>query len=219
MTHTYMCCTSFNKVCHLVWQNTLHCVLNITVSQCYCQYNLYDYVWTGLFINMRTPECLVWLQRDEQCRKNRTDKHSMKFWTFAVTLTTAIQSFLTLWTVMFHQPLLLGRKGSAVQYSHISITGALALTLTLKIANHVTLTLKLAKQSLCMTHQLTMMHHHIKFGYKRYSSSGDIVQTNMCWHFDRWIAAFFTPFQPIPWHPRKISYWTVQSPVRLTSCT
>ena len=69
MTHTYMCCTSFNKVCHLVWQNTPHCVLNVIVSQCYCQYNLYDYVWTGLFINKRTPECLVWLQRDQQCRK------------------------------------------------------------------------------------------------------------------------------------------------------
>jgi len=42
---------------------------------------------------------------------------------------------------------------------------------------HCNLYLQISKQSFCMTHQLMMMHHHTKFGYKRLSYSKDISQT------------------------------------------
>ena len=48
----------------------------------------------------------------------------------------------------------------------------------------MTLTFKLAYQSFCMTLQITMMHHHTKFGYKRFGGSDDIGQTNIHWHLE-----------------------------------
>ena len=40
----------------------------------------------------------------------------------------------------------------------------------------VTLNLKTANQTSCMTLWPTMLHHHTKFGYRRFSSWWDIVQ-------------------------------------------
>ena len=48
----------------------------------------------------------------------------------------------------------------------------------------VILTLKLAKQSLCKTLQFMMMHNHTAFGYRRLSSSEDIVWTNINLNFE-----------------------------------
>lgn len=48
----------------------------------------------------------------------------------------------------------------------------------------VILTLKLAKQSLCKTLQFMMMHNHTTFGYRRLSSSEDIVWTNINLNFE-----------------------------------
>ena len=42
----------------------------------------------------------------------------------------------------------------------------------------MTLTLKLAHQSFHITLHPIMMHHHTKFGYLRFSGSGDIGQTS-----------------------------------------
>ena len=52
------------------------------------------------------------------------------------------------------------------------------------------LNLKTAKQSSCIILWLMMMHHPTKFGYKRFSSWGDIIQMNIQWDFE--------PFWPWP---------------------
>ena len=46
----------------------------------------------------------------------------------------------------------------------------------------VTLTLKKANQSLWKTIWLRMMHHHTKFGSRRFSHSENIIWTNIHWH-------------------------------------
>ena len=51
-------------------------------SQCYCQY-----ISPGCLQLVWLVQYLVWLQWDQWQSKYMTDKHSMKFWTFAVTLT------------------------------------------------------------------------------------------------------------------------------------
>ena len=53
--------------------------------------------------------------------------------------------------------------------SYVLITWALAMTLTLKTLN----------QSFCMTLQLMMMHHNIKFGNKTHGDLEDIIWTNI----------------------------------------
>ena len=53
--------------------------------------------------------------------------------------------------------------------THILIIRALAVTLTLKIAN----------QSFCMSHRLMMMHHNTKFGNKMLGSLEAIIWTNI----------------------------------------
>ena len=61
------------------------------------------------------------------------------------------------------------------------LTQALTMTLTLKTAN----------QSSCITLWPTMMHHPTKFGDKRFSSwGGGIVQANIHWNFEPFF--FFT---------------------------
>ena len=61
----------------------------------------------GLVISNSTSTHQGWLQRDQWYTEYRTDKCSIKFWTFAVTfiLNTAIQSFhKTYWFIMmYHQ--------------------------------------------------------------------------------------------------------------------
>ena len=46
----------------------------------------------------------------------------------------------------------------------------------------MTLNLKTANQSSCMILWPMMMHHHTKFGYRRFSSSENIVQMNIHWN-------------------------------------
>ena len=48
----------------------------------------------------------------------------------------------------------------------------------------MTLNLKTANQSSCMALWPMMMHYHTKFGYKRFSSGGNIVQMNIYWKFE-----------------------------------
>ena len=56
----------------------------------------------------------------------------------------------------------------------------------------VTLNLKTANQPSCITLRPMMLHHHTKFGYRRFSSWGDIVQMNIHWNSE--------PFLwPWPW--------------------
>ena len=62
------------------------------------------------------------------------------------------------------------RYGRKVIFNHMSLT--------------VTLNLKTANQSSCMTLWPIMMHHHSKCGYRRFSSWGDIVHWNSEPSFD-----------------------------------
>ena len=48
----------------------------------------------------------------------------------------------------------------------------------------VTLTLKIANQSFCMTLRLMMMHHNTRFGNKIFCGLEDIIWTNIHWHFE-----------------------------------
>ena len=48
----------------------------------------------------------------------------------------------------------------------------------IKLALKVTLNLKTANQSSCMTLWPMMLHHHTKFGYRRFSSRVDVIQMN-----------------------------------------
>ena len=59
----------------------------------------------------------------------------------------------------------------------------------------VTLTLKITNQSSCAT-LWPKMHHHTKFGYKRFSSWGGIVQINIHWNFE----CFLWPW---PWSQQR----------------
>ena len=56
----------------------------------------------------------------------------------------------------------------------------------------MTLTLKSAHQSFCMTLWLMMMHQYTKSGLKRFTGSDDICQTNIHRHFE-------PPLWPWPW--------------------
>ena len=68
-------------------------------------------------------------------------------------------------------------------------------------------TVKIATQCFCMTHQLMMLPNITKFGYKRLSSSKDIVQTNFNWNFQHLL-------WPSPWahqssiFPRHYGLWS-----------
>ena len=97
-----------------------------------------------------------------------------------MTLHTTIQ-FLNkaLWLMIMYYQTEFGSKrfSSSKRYSrncHILITWALAVTLTLKIAN----------QSFCMTLWLIMMHHNTKFGNKMFGGLQDSSgQTLTFWPF------------------------------------
>ena len=54
-----------------------------------------------------------------------------------------------------------------------------------------------------------MMHHHAKFGYNRFSGSGDTVRTNSHWHFDLLL-------WPWPW-TQQCSFLTRHSCLRISS--
>ena len=84
----------------------------------------------------------VSLQKVQRFRRYPQDKHSLTFWTLAVTLTlnTGIQfSHKTLWlTMMYHQTKLGCQRISSseiLQKSHILFTLTLTVTLTLKLAH------------------------------------------------------------------------------------
>ena len=99
-------------------------------------------------------------------------KHSLAFWTFAVTLTlNAVIHFFSQDTLVYDDvpsdQVWLPDNQQFRSYSrknHILIIWAVVVTLTLKIANiffHKTL-------------QLMMLHHHIKFGHKMFCGLEDI---------------------------------------------
>ena len=72
----------------------------------------------------------------------------------------------------------------------------------------MTLNLKTANQSSCKTLWPMMLHHHTKFGYRRFSNWGDVIQMNIHWNFDlhhnRVIQSFHKTIQlMIMWHQTK----------------
>ena len=54
----------------------------------------------------------------------------------------------------------------------------------------MTLNLETTNQSSCMTLWPTVLHHHTKFGYRRFSSWGNIIQMNIHWNSEP---------SPLPW--------------------
>ena len=103
-----------------------------------------------------------WLQKVQTFRRYCLAKHSLTFWTFAVTLTlnTAIQFShkILRHLMMSHQDKFackrINSSDDRVENSHILSTPAL---------ETVSLTLKLIPQSLCATLRLMMMHNNAKF--------------------------------------------------------
>ena len=141
----------------------------------------------------------VWLQNDRCFRGHRPNKHSLTFSTFAVTLTLniAIQFPLAILRLMmmYHQTKLGCKRSSITEdtvESHILIAQTLIVTLTLKFAH----------QSFYITLRLIMVHHHTRFGCKKFGGSGDIVRTNIHWHFELslwpWLWAHQSSF--LTWH-------------------
>ena len=112
----------------------------------------------------------AWLQKVQQLRRYRPDDHSLEFWTFPVTLTltTTEQSNLTqssLWWWCAIRPASV-TKGSAVQKicttkNHILTIWSFTVTSTPKTEN----------KSFWKTIWLITMHHHTKFGSKRFRDS------------------------------------------------
>ena len=62
----------------------------------------------------------------------------------------------------------------------------------------MTLNLKTANQSSCMTLWHMMLHHHTKYGYRRFSSWGDIVQMNIHWNSEPFLWPWPWPQQSNP---------------------
>ena len=126
----------------------------------------------------------IWLQKVQQQRRYRSHEHSLELWTSSVTLTSTttqksnnpLTRQSTLWWCAIKPSLLAEGISSSenILKSHILITLFLTVTLTLKTAN----------QSFWKTIWLMMMHHHTKFGSKRFNESENIVWTNIHWHFE-----------------------------------
>ena len=133
------------------------------------------FVVPGLVIMNSKTAHLVWLPRDQWYRRYRLRKASKKFWTCIVILTleTAI-SFLhvTPQLIIMYRPIQCGCKkissSADMVESHIWLW---ALTVTLSL-----------NQSPCLTLWPTMMHQRSKFGYRRFSIWGGIVQMNIHWN-------------------------------------
>ena len=62
----------------------------------------------------------------------------------------------------------------------------------------VTLILKIADSSSCVTLGLMMVYHNTKFGYKRFSRWGDIVQMNSQWKIEPFLWPWPWPKQSYP---------------------
>ena len=102
------------------------------------------------------------LERVQRFRKYNMDKHSQRFPTFTVILSlkTAIQTFCTtLRLMMMHHITKFGGKRFSVSedMEQTVILTKIIETLT------VSLTLKTATLTFCMTLRVMMMHHHTKF--------------------------------------------------------
>ena len=126
----------------------------------------------GTLAHDETPPCQVWLQTVQQFRIYHSNEHSLKFWTFCVTLTLNTTQQSNLFTRQsglqwYATKLSLVAKGSAVQQIQNRVHILITWNLTLKTAN----------QYVPITLHFMMMHQHIKFGNKRFSSSKDIVRT------------------------------------------
>ena len=96
--------------------------------------------------------------------------------------------------MMYHQSKLSCERISSSDNikSHIFIILSLTVTLILKTAN----------QPACMTLWTMMKHYYTKFGYKRYSSSGDIIQLNSHWNFEHFLW---------PWSWKQSNFYTKHS--------
>ena len=129
----------------------------------------------------------VWLQKVQHLRRYRPDEHSLKFWTFPVslTLTTTERSNF------FHKTIQLMMVCHQTKFSckRISSLEDVLESLTLIMWSLIViLTLKTANQSFWKTIWLMVIYHHNKSGSKRFSDSEDIVWTNTHCHFEilRW---------------------------------
>ena len=121
-------------------------------------------------------------ERFSSWERSDPDENSLKYLTFAVTLilTTTQQCNLfmrqpNLWRCAIKLRFVCNRicRTEDKVESHVLIVWTITMLLSLKTAN----------QPFCMTLWLIMMHHHIKFGNKQFSSSEDIFWTNSQWHF------------------------------------
>ena len=92
---------------------------------------------------------------------------------------------------MVYHPIKFGYKKIS---SSVDMEGQLLLTIW---ALTVILTLKTANQSSCMKLWTMMMHHHTKFGYRRFSIWGDI-QMNIHWNSEPLMWLWPWPQQSTP---------------------
>ena len=150
---------------------------------------------------MNTKSAQLWLPRDkwslvakrwEWYRRYGIQKDSMKFfepslwsWPWKQLSNFYILHKALQLMMMYIQSNLVAKRSAVRQIwqkQSYLIKWALTMTLNLKMAN----------QSACMTVWPMMLHHHTKSGYRRYSSWGDNIQMNIHWNSE--------PFLwPWPW--------------------
>ena len=131
-----------------------------------------------VIINSKSAD-LIWLPRDQLYRGYKIHRDSIKFWTCTVILTLKKIKLL-------HKTFQLMMMYYLTKCSKEKISSSVDMveTVILDYMNihsvTVTLNLKTENKSSCMMLWPMMIHHHNKFGYKRFSSWGDIVQINIC---------------------------------------
>ena len=145
----------------------LHCDLELETSK-----PVFSYDSLG---HDAAPPNKVWLQKVKQLRKYHPDEHSLKFWIFAVTLTTTKQSHIfKRQSTLCHQSKsgckLINSSGDIVESHNLTIWSL-----------HCDSDLEDSKQVFSFW---LMMHHYPKFGNQRFSNSEDTVQTNIHCHVE-----------------------------------
>ena len=182
-----------NKVYHLAPQNThpspcFVCLVMLLVKVLLSVYA--HFAVLGLVISNSKSAHLVWLPRDQLYRRYKMHEDSIKFWKslwpwpwkLLPNLLTKYSS-LGWWTVQFNLPpkdqqfSRYGRNNHIWLYEH-SLWPWTWRQQTNLLAWHCDL--EDSKQFFFpMTLWLMMLHHHTKLGYKMFSSSEDIIRTNI----------------------------------------
>ena len=115
-----------------------------------------------------------------QCfRKYGPDKHSLTFWKSLCPWNgTEKYNFLTRYSSLWWYTMKLSRIEKRSPIQRIQQTESYFDYKVLSV------TLTLAYQHFCRTLRFMIMHHHIKFGNKKFSGSEDIRWTNIQWQFE-----------------------------------